>query len=151
MKIKFRRIDFNSRDELYFIAKIDVGIPALFDNDFSTDDEAVEKMFKAMEKFTPEDFCEVGVNSKNEIVAYHIIKKTPYFNRFAGSIYTLWVSPEYRKQGIGTEIKKRGEAWAKDNGLDHIYTWVHADNLKIQNLNKELGFQIVNYKMKKKI
>lgn len=104
MKVKYRRIDFNNPDELNFIAKVDVGIPALFDNDFSTDDEAIEKMRKALGKFTPEDFCEVGINYKNEIVAYHIIKKTPYFNRFAGSIYTLWVSPEYRKRGVATEM-----------------------------------------------
>ncbi|MFM6930509.1 MAG: GNAT family N-acetyltransferase [Bdellovibrio sp.] len=151
METTFRQIDFTNRDELFFIAKNDVGVPALFDRDFSTDVEAIDKMLKALEKFTPDDFCEVGVNTKNEIVAYHIIKRTPYFNRFAGSIYTLWVAPECRNQGIATEIKRRGEIWAKENALDHIYTWVHADNTKMQNLNKDLGYQIVNYKMKKKI
>lgn len=151
MKIKFRRIDFKNLDELNFIAKIDVGIPAKFDGDFSIDQEAVEKMLQALCKFTDNDFCEVAVDPKNEIIAYHIIKKMPYMNRFAGSVHTLWVAPEYRNQGLATQIKKRGEKWAKENNLDHIYTWVHVDNLKMQNLNQELGYEIVNYKMKKKL
>ncbi|MGZ3772698.1 MAG: GNAT family N-acetyltransferase [Bdellovibrio sp.] len=151
MEIEFRRIDFNNKDELLFIAKTDVTIPALFDSDFLTDELAIDKMLQALEKFTPQDFCEVGVNSKCKIVAYHIIKKMPYLSHFAGSIYTLWVDPEYRKQGIATEIKKRGEAWAKQSGLDHLYTWVHVDNSKMKKLNQDMGYEIVNYKMKKKL
>ncbi len=151
MEIKYRRINFENLDELNLIARIDVGIPAKFDSDFSTDKEAVEKMYQSLCKLTTNDFCEVAVNPKSEIVAYHIIKKIPYRDRFAGGINTLWVAPEYRSQGIAIQIKKRGELWAKDNQLDHLYTWVHVDNLKMQNLNKDLGYEIVNYKMKKKL
>lgn len=151
MKVIYRRINFHDGEELKFLASTDVEIPALFDADFSTDDESVQKMLKALEKFTDEDFCQIAVNERGQIVGYHIIKKVPYFNRFAGSIYTLWVSPDWRNKGYATELKRQGEAWAKDCGLDHIYTWVHADNSKMVKLNKAMGYQTVNYKMKKKI
>lgn len=150
-KIAYRRVDLKNEKEINFIARADLQIPALFDKDFSTDDEAFQQELKRMEKLTDEDFFDVATNTNNEVIGFHIIKKTPYFDRFAGCIYTLWVSPDCRKKGIATELKKRGEVWAKKSTLDHIYTWVHVNNEKMLTLNNQLGYKTTHHKMIKKI
>jgi len=40
----------------------------------------------------------------------------------------LYVKPEFRRQGIGTALLERAEAWASANQCDHLKTLVHADN-----------------------
>ncbi|MGZ3809045.1 MAG: GNAT family N-acetyltransferase, partial [Bacteriovorax sp.] len=96
----YRRVDFTNKREIECIARADIEIPALFDTDFSTDEEAFQQELKRFEKFTDDDFFDVAFNNENQVVGFHIIKKTPYFDRFAGSIYTLWVTPEFRNKGI---------------------------------------------------
>lgn len=150
-KVFYRRADLANKIEIEFIARADIEIPALFDADFSTDEKAFQDELKRFEKLMDEDFFDVAVAENNKIVGFHIIKKSPYFDRFAGCIYTLWVSPDYRRKGIATELKRRGEAWAKTSNLDHIYTWVHVDNIKMLNLNGELGYKKTHHKMIKKI
>lgn len=149
----YRRVEFNNDKEMIFIAETDILIPAKFDSDFPTDDKMVADRLKHFkEKFNEEDFFDVAVTTSNEIIGFHIIKKHPHFNnKNVGNIYTLWVSKDFRKQGVAKELKKRGEVWAKKSNLDHLYTWVHSDNSKMLSLNKQMGFEIVNYKMIKKI
>jgi GNAT superfamily N-acetyltransferase len=92
------------------------------------------------------------VNNDNKVIGYHLIKKTPYMrDLYAGMVYTLWVSPDCRKNGIGSALKSRGEAWAKTSGLDHIYTWINSKNLESISLNQKMGYEVTNYKLKKKI
>ncbi len=150
-KITYRRADITNKEEIQFIARTDIEIPALFDADFSTDEKAFQDELKRMEKLTTDDFFDVAVSDAGEVVGFHIIKKSAYFDRFAGCIYTLWVSPKFRKQGIATELKSRGEVWAKELKLDHIYTWVHVDNNKMLKLNNDLGYKSTHHKMIKKI
>lgn len=151
-KISYRRINLKDDHDLSFIAKIDVTIPAKYDSDFLVNDETIQKQFQNLkDKFSEGDFFDVAEDNNNNIVGYHLVKKVAYFEKFAGSIYTLWVSADYRNQGIATELKKRAEVWAQENNLDHILTWVHSDNSKMISLNKSLGYNIVNFKMKKNI
>lgn len=63
----------------------------------------------------------------------------------------MWVDSEFRRSGVGKELKRRGEDWAKKSKLDHLYTWVHVDNKKMIAMNEKLGYQTQNIKMVKKI
>lgn len=72
-------------------------------------------------------------------------------NLFAGMVYTLWIDPKYRNQGLGREIKTRAETWAQKHQLDHIFTWINTRNEPSISLNQKLGYEIVNYKLKKKL
>lgn len=150
-KITYRRADIANKSEIEFIARTDIEIPALFDADFSTDEKAFQDELKRFEKLTNEDFFDVAISGSGKVIGFHIIKKSPYFDRFAGCIYTLWVSPGFRNKGIATELKRRGEVWARELKLDHIYTWVHVDNNKMLNLNRELGYKATHHKMTKKL
>lgn len=149
-KINYRRADVANKNEIEFVARVDVEIPVLFDSDFSTNEKAFQAALKRIEKLSNEDFFDIAVNSIGEVVGVHIIKKSAYFDRFAGSIYMLWVSPKFRNQGIATELKRRGEIWAKELKLDHLYTWVHVDNSKMLKLNNKLEYKTTHHKMIKK-
>jgi RimJ/RimL family protein N-acetyltransferase len=148
-----RRVDFNNDKEMMFIAETDILIPAKFDSEFPTDEKMIADRLKHFrEKFNEADFFDVAVSESNEIVGFHVIKKHSHFNnKDVGNIYTLWVSKDFRKQGVAKELKRRGEDWAKKSNLDHLYTWVHSDNSKMLSLNKKMGFEIVNHKMIKKM
>lgn len=76
--------------------------------------------------------------------------KTPH-GLMAAHIQTLWVDPDFRKQGIAKSLKAQGEQWAKEQKLDHISTFVHGKNGSMMALNETLGFELVGYKLRKKI
>ena len=151
-KVLYRRVDFSSEAEMIFIADTDTQIPAKFDDEFPTDEKMIlERLKHFKEKFNQEDFFQVALDGQ-KIVGFHLIKKHSHFNnKNVGNVYTLWVSSEYRRSGIAKELKRQGEAWAKNSNLDHLYTWVHVDNSKMLNLNKKLGYEPTNIKMVKKI
>jgi L-amino acid N-acyltransferase YncA len=153
MDLVYRRTNFADPGELRFIAEIDAAIPPRHDSDFIFDEDAIQKQLDfLLKKVSEEDFFEVAVTSDNKVIGYHLVKKTPYMrDLYAGMVYTLWVSPECRKNGIGSTLKSRGEAWAKTLGLDHLYTWINSKNLESISLNQKMGYEITNYKLKKKI
>lgn len=148
-----RRANLKDDSELRAIAEVDVTIPAIYDADFVVNEEAVSKQAARLkEMFKEEDFFNIAINGEGKIIGYHAVKKQPYMNDlFAGNIYTLWVHPDFRNRGLAWSFKKSAEAWAKEQKLDHIFTWVHANNKGMIELNKNLGYEVVNYKMKKKI
>jgi len=145
----YRRAQIENDEEINFIAKIDNTIPAKFDSDFIINDKMNEDRAKFLKSCKEEDFFEVALDTQNKIVAFHLVKKIPYFDRFAGRVDTLWVSPDHRQSGLASALKKRAEQWAITQGLDHLHTWVHSDNQKMISLNKKMGFKTVNYKMRK--
>lgn len=145
----FRRAQINDDKEIKFIAEIDNTIPAKFDSDFIVTDKMNEDRVKFLKSCKDEDFFEVVLDSKKNIVAFHLVKKIPYFDRFAGRIDTLWVSPAHRMNGLALSLKQRAEKWALTQDLDHLHTWTHSDNKRMISLNKKIGYRIVNYKMRK--
>jgi GNAT superfamily N-acetyltransferase len=153
MKFTFRRADLSNEAELRTIAEIDAGIPPLYDADFRNDAETIAKELDFFKnKLTGEDFFDVAVDTQGRIVGFHLVKKVPYLrDLFAGAVYTLWVDPIDRNNGVGTILKQRGEAWARQSKLDHLYTWIHSRNQPSLGLNEKLGYEIVNYKLKKKL
>ncbi len=86
------------------------------------------------------------------MVGFHIVKIQKDLNGIrVGRIDTLWVRPENRNQGIAKTLKNRVESWAKSQGLKYLLTWVQASNKSMLEMNQKLGFEIVNYKMHKKL
>jgi GNAT superfamily N-acetyltransferase len=153
MEISFRRANTSNLEEIRLIAEIDSRIPPKHDSDFRFDEETVQKEMNFMlKKVSDQDFFEVAIDSRDQIIGFHLIKKDPYIrDLFAGNIYTLWVSPEYRRNGIGSTLKHRGEDWARKSGLDHINTWINTKNQKSISLNEKLGYEITSYKLRKKL
>lgn len=123
MSITYRKYDLNNEDEIKFIAQIDAEIPALYDSDFTADEKTIlERLDFIKKSIKPDDFYEVAVTEQNQVVGFHFVKKIMYLGKIpAGSVYTLWVHPDYRGQGIATSLKVRSEDWARLQNLDHIH------------------------------
>ncbi len=145
MEITYRRVHLDNIEEMQFIAAIDTAIPAKFDPIFQVNEKTISERLEQLMKCQPNDFFEVAVNENERIVAFH------YLNQFKGphgilaaSITTLWVAPEYRRQGIAKTLKERGEIWAKENNLDHISTFVHANNSSMPPVSGKLSHELKN-------
>jgi ribosomal protein S18 acetylase RimI-like enzyme len=63
----------------------------------------------------------------------------------------LWISPEFRKKGIATELKKKIEKIAIDRGVKKIRTNVYSSNKTMLDLNLKLGYEITRYDLEKKL
>ncbi len=152
MKISYRRVDLKNIDEMQSIAAIDMAIPALFDPIFEVNEKTISERLQQLMKCQPDDFFDAAVIENGKIVGFHFVSKyTSPHGHIGASIQTLWVDPEFRKQGIAAALKKRAEVWAKEHSLDHILTFVHHKNSSMVNLNKNLGYDLVGYKLKKNL
>ena len=60
---------------------------------------------------------------------------------YYGHIFLLYVSPEHRRQGIGTVLMQEAHAWAKNRGDRQIGLQVFADNQAAIALYNRLGYQ----------
>lgn len=152
MNITYRNVDLKNSEEMQFIAAIDMTIPALFDSKFEVNEKTISERLVQLMKCKPDDFFEVALSGENKIVGFHFVDKfkTPH-GVMAADINTLWVDPEFRKQGIARTLKLRSEAWARQENLDHISTFVHAKNLNMQGLNQSLEYELVGYKLRKNL
>lgn len=134
------------------IAAIDMTIPALFDSMFVVNEKTISERLQQLMKCKDDDYFEVVVNADQQIVGYHFLNKykTPH-GLIAADIQTLWVAPEYRKQGIATALKQRGESWAREQKLNHISTFVNGKNASMLALNESFEFELVGYKLRKNL
>jgi ribosomal protein S18 acetylase RimI-like enzyme len=57
---------------------------------------------------------------------------------------SLFVSPEYRRRGIGTTLYAAAERLARDRGSPTVYNWVHPNNDRIIAFLKERGYEVLN-------
>jgi GNAT superfamily N-acetyltransferase len=149
MGVEFRALNFSDEAEVRFIAERDILIPALFDPDVVVDPVMVENHVRYFSKFSADDFAYVALDG-GRVVGYHIVKKDMFFGRPVGNVYTLWVDPEFRRQGIARRLKEFADQWAKQVGLFCLYTFTFVANTPTVNLNRDMGFEIISYRMQKK-
>lgn len=86
---------------------------------------------------------------KGKVLGGHLLEIINVDGRRACHIHVLWVDSSYRGQGIASELKKLGEAWAIENECSLIDSNVRVSNKGMVALNKKLGFQIVRYNFRK--
>lgn len=152
MKFDFRRDYLDDESQLKHIAEIDITIPVLFDSLFKADEKTLQERILFLKKtYHGQNYFEVALDTRQMLAGYHGIRIENLYGTKIGTIDTLWVAPTYRQLGLATELKERGEAWAREQKLDHIYTWVHANNKPMVEINKSMGYEIVHYKFKKKL
>lgn len=58
-------------------------------------------------------------------------------------IFQLWVHPNYRRLGLGSELKLKAEDEAKLHGVNLIYTHTEERNAHVLELNYKLGYKEV--------
>src|SRR5207245_712927 len=58
-----------------------------------------------------------------------------------GYVEGLYVKPEYRKQGIASELVRRAEAWARGRGCTEYGSDTELSNIDSQNFHVRYGFE----------
>jgi GNAT superfamily N-acetyltransferase len=149
-EFQYRNINKDNADELKFVAEQDSRIPLQYDPSFPWNEDSITGRLNYFSKeIKDDDFFEVAV-LENKVVGFHVVKKVPYAQDiFAGTIITLWTHPEFRGKGIATNLKLRAETWAKSQKLTYLLTNVHVKNPGMFSINKKLGFEVVQYSLRK--
>ncbi|HEY9843390.1 MAG: N-acetyltransferase family protein [Candidatus Sericytochromatia bacterium] len=55
-------------------------------------------------------------------------------------VFQLWVDPEWRRQGIASQLKQALEDEARRRGVDAMYTQTESENHHVIALNQKLGY-----------
>jgi GNAT superfamily N-acetyltransferase len=151
MEVRFRPADFNGDAELMFIAEQDSKIPQTYEGGDWNEKSVLARLDLYRRLDPKDDFFDVAVDD-SKIIGFHIIKKIPSPpDKLAGLIITLWVDPRFRGKGIATQLKQRGEEWARSHKFEHLQTGVHSNNSRMISLNQKSGFQTFQVTMKKKL
>jgi ribosomal protein S18 acetylase RimI-like enzyme len=56
------------------------------------------------------------------------------------ALVSLWVAPEARAHGLGSELVERVVEWAEDRGADAVTLWVNEANAGAVGLYERAGF-----------
>lgn len=57
---------------------------------------------------------------------------------------SLFVLPDYRRQGVGSALYKQAELLAKELGGETVYNWVHPNNERMIEFLRRQGYQVLN-------
>ncbi len=57
---------------------------------------------------------------------------------------SLYVAPEYRRQGVGSSLYAAAERLAQELGGDTLYNWVDPNNDKIIRFLQKRGYTVLN-------
>lgn len=112
--------------------------------------EEVEKIIKALSLILSDpSACIFVAQCENEIIGivYITIKEEvakvipPIRSRKFGYIELLAVKKEYRKQGVGRNLMKRAEQWAKEKKISTIELEVYDHNKAVSDFYEQLQYK----------
>jgi|GEM_PF-2528581 GNAT superfamily N-acetyltransferase len=142
MSLIYCGANFEDDNELLEMARIHESAPLNWNPDYKITDERLKYwvgFFK--ENNNEEEVKYILAKNDNKIVGLHWIKISEKYNTRCAKIDSLWVHDDYRKKGIGAEIKRQGEVWAKENGAKFIVTEVFYSNQRMIDFNLKQGFE----------
>ncbi|MFZ4715553.1 MAG: GNAT family N-acetyltransferase [Bacteriovoracaceae bacterium] len=149
MNFNFRVANKENLKEMKFIGEKDARIPLEYDSHFIFTEASIDSRLDFYKQLSDNDFFEV-VTSDESIIAFHIVKKSPYPPNFQmATIISLWVDPQYRRLGLAAKLKSRAEKWAKDEGISFIQTGVHKNNARMLLINESNGYELTYYTLRK--
>lgn len=128
-----------------------------FDADYLTDKRSVDKLFNEIingknqggEIFVAEvedkvvGFIALEIQTKNDEL---IVKKIK-----AVYVADVAVLAEYRNLGIGSQLLKTAQEFAKNNKIKYLKLIVYADNQKARQLYENMGFRDYEVTMLKEV
>ncbi len=144
----FRQLNYETEGEVDAISKIAADVPKSWNPSFPHSPEAVEQFRKFLTEERASCLALIAENN-GHIIGLHILKK-PQTSTVC-RIYTLWVDEPFRNQGIGRELKRRGEDWARKMGALKIQTSVFTENVTMLEINTRFGFKSIRIEMEKEL
>jgi len=141
-EITYGPIDFQDPDEICSAAKIHESAPLNWNPDYKVTELRVQNWCKFLKQAASDSsiFVISAKDKTGSIVGLHWLQIIEKHGEKCAHIQTLWVSESSRRSGIGRELKKRGEEWAKSNGAKFVVTEVFYSNKKMIDYNLKLGF-----------
>ena len=151
--ISFRTVNYADELELRSYLEIFWKLPAENNEYFTkrTDSFMNEWLESAKNTESTENtFSGIALHS-TKIVGLHIARKFEEWEQIGVHLAGLWVHPEYRGIGISKKMKQQAEVWAKSIGATFINTNVQRDNERMLSINKNAGYKVFRYNLRKRI
>lgn len=82
----------------------------------------------------------VAINDDGDLTGYI----TCHFEKGALWTESLYVRPEYRRQGVGSALFKAVELFALEQGEETVYHRVHPNNDRMINFLRKQGYDVLN-------
>jgi len=57
---------------------------------------------------------------------------------------SLFVLPDYRRQGVGSALYQQAQALAEEVGGETVYNWVHPNNERMIGFLRRHGYRVLN-------
>ncbi len=146
--IQIRDVDFNNEVELHELAYLYAAVPLDWDASYAVQREAEINFSWLLEKRDTLKCLLATLGSK--IVGIHVLQ-TQSQRPHTCFIKTLWVSPDFRGEGIGSRLKAAGEQWVRETGSKAMVTHVMVKNSKMLEINRSKGFVPTKVEMEKKL
>lgn len=86
-----------------------------------------------------------------DIVGLHVLRRIEEGPLVGAHVNGLWVREDHRRRGIATELKLRGERWARGIGAAFLDTNVLSANHRMLALNRKLGFLDYRINLRKRL
>lgn len=152
MAIIYTPLNINDETELRSAAYIHESTPQNWDPSYKvTEDRVLFWVDYLKNLLTKEKSFAIVAKNGNSVVGLHWLKMTEKFGKPCAYIESLWVQEDCRKSGVGSELKRRGEEWAKAQGAKIITTSVHYTNKKMIEYNLKKGFETLQVEMIKSL
>ena len=141
-EISYGPLNFIDPVEVMRAAEIHENAPVNWKPDFVLFDARVQACVLSLKKCAGDAsvFIATARSPKNEIIGFHWLCLVEKYGEKCGHIHSLWTSTKYCNHGIGGELKRQGEAWAKSQGAKFIATEVFYANKKMIEYNLKRGF-----------
>ncbi|MFA5909931.1 MAG: GNAT family N-acetyltransferase [Vicinamibacterales bacterium] len=162
---KYRTLDFASRDEIAWAARVYCESPGYWDKGWQVSSEGLKNVEATISasQASSESLLLVVESPNAQLVGFHwlvIEPRGPKVAKYSGyhdgrhqatcaRRVSLWVNEDCWNSGIATELMSRGEQWARDKGAEKISVTVHSNNTQMLAMNGKRGFVSTMIEMSK--
>lgn len=156
--MNYRKIDFvdgdinhKSKAILIQIAKWHNMTPKLWIPDYKASEADIEETIQKILNTKNEDlFIAIAEDNQGNVQGFIWAYKLDE-PKDTVMILSLYVTEDYRKYGVATNLKILLEKWSRLEGVKAIQTTVHYTNTKMLDLNQKLGYVPGMVNMTKKL
>ncbi len=151
--VTYTTLNFQKPSEVYRTAQIHESAPLNWDPTYRVTEEQIQNWCKFLRASADNKdlLMLLAKTPEGEIIGMHWVALSEKHEEKVAHIHSLWVSEEHREQGIGKELKRLGERWAKQNGATMMITGVFHNNQNMIEFNMKIGFKAQQVEMTKKL
>ncbi|GGD62791.1 GNAT family N-acetyltransferase [Lacimicrobium alkaliphilum] len=150
-ELKYQDLDLHNDQDVAEVAKIHCEAPGEWVPDHSYADDSVARAVENLRSSKHCSYVVLARRTDDRIVGMHWVQIEARSEAKFGNIFSLWVHPKYRQQGVATRLKELAEFWLRSNEVSEIRTNVYLENRRMMALNEKLGYKVVLVGMSKQL